>query len=154
MLTSNNYSILFGSQTNLLCTIMLVVSIVMILVAVYGFWGAYKPNVTHLSAFWGILVLCAVFLMVVGVLGVALPKKIRVKGCGSTYYNSMSGINYTATNAVRTICQNCSCFYNISISSANVSAYNTNSTDAGLPVRAQNCTGWTITPYDDTLASI
>ena len=154
MLTSNNYSILFSYQINLLCTIMLVVSIVMILLAVYGYWAAYSINITHLSMFWGILIACALFLMVVGVLGITLPRRIRKAGCGSTYYPSMSAINYTASKAKRTICQNCTCYYNVTNSSANISTYNTNSTDISLPVRAQNCTNWEVTAYDDTLASL
>lgn len=80
---------------------MLIVSVVMILVAIYGFWGSRSPNPVHLSAFWGVLILCAVFLMIVGVLAISLPKRLAVAGCASTFYPQMAGINITATKAVK-----------------------------------------------------
>lgn len=133
---------------------MLIISIIMILLAGFGIWGAYKLNPNYLSAFWGVLFACALFLIVVGVLGIVFPKRIKVKGCGSTYYSSIGAMNETATRAVKAICQNCTCFYNITNSSAPVSAYNINSTDPSLPTRAQMCTNWTSTKWDDIMATL
>lgn len=154
MLSTTNWSELFSYQINLLCTFFLVVSIIMILGAAYGFWAGYRCLDIHLSIFWGLMILCAFILMVIGVLGITLPARMRNDGCGSTYYQQMSAINVTATQAIQTICASCTCFYNTSNSSVSPAGLTYDPLLVNLPVKAQSCSTWSITSYDDILANM
>ena len=155
MLTSDNWAIIFSYQINILCTFMIVAACIMILGGIYGAWAAYASRNNHLSGYYGVAILSALLLMVCGVLAISLPLRVKVAGCGAPAYPVIAGINATATQALQLICQtNCQCYYNGSTTSPNMTTYVISSTMNSLPVRAQNCTGWVPTPYDELMGTI
>ena len=132
---------------------MLVAGIIMILGGIYGIWAGYASKNSHISGFFGVMILSALLLMVSGVLGVALPLRIIVAGCGSTTYPVVAGLNITATQAIAFLCETCQCYVNSSNSNL-TAGYNISLVDSSFPVKATSCTNWTTTAYDDTYASI
>lgn len=111
MITTNNWGTIFSYQINLMCTFMIVAGCLLIIGGIYGIWATHAKSNTHLSGYFGVMILCSLLLLVAAVLGVALPWRVIVGGCGSPIYPVISGLNGTATQAINRLCQSsCQCY--------------------------------------------
>ena len=135
---------------------MIVAACIMIIGGFYGTWAAYRTSNTHLSVFFGVMIISTLLLLVSGVLGVALPLRIATAGCGAPIYPIIAGLNITATQAINTICQTCTCFINNTIMQGSFVGYNIDTVNSAQPTKAQACTSpaWNKTAYDDLYASL
>jgi hypothetical protein len=91
------------------------------------------------------MILCSLLLLVAAVLGVALPWRVIVGGCGSPTYPVISGLNGTTTQAINRLCQTgCQCYADINNNpNMTLGGYIISTNNLSAPVKAQSCPNWT-----------